>query len=300
MIFSASRRTDIPAYYSDWLLGRLQAGEVLVRNPMQQRQVARIPLTQSTIDGLVLWTKNPLPLLPKLATLANYPYYVQFTLTAYGADVEPFLPPKDVLLSAFQKLARESGENRVLWRYDPIIYNKRYTKEEHIRIFQKYAQSLSGYTDVCTVSFLDVYRKIQKNLQQIGVTFPSREEKIELLVTLAAIAKEAGMALFTCAEDLGDLSGYGVAPAACIDAERIVRISGKQMKAKRDTNQRTNCCCAQSIDIGAYDSCQNGCLYCYANVNRTRVLANAAAHNPASPLLFGTLHEGDQVYNREI
>ena len=115
MIISASRRTDIPAYYSDWFFERIRAGYVLVRNPMNTHQVSRIILSPDVCDGIVFWTKNPLPMLGRLSELSDYPYYFQFTLNAYGRDVEPNIPQKDsVLIPGFIRLSRLTGRERVV------------------------------------------------------------------------------------------------------------------------------------------------------------------------------------------
>ena len=300
MIISASRRTDIPAYYSEWLFSRLKAGYVLVRNPMNPRQVSRVSLSPDLVDGIVFWTKDPIPMIKRLRELEPYTYYFQFTLTPYGRDVEPNLPPKDqVLIPAFEKLSQILGRERVVWRYDPIFFSKRYTMEYHCRAFQLMAERLSGCTEKCTVSFLDFYRKTERNMRSLKVQKETGKLQLELLERFAETAKAQGLYIDTCAET-GDFSRLGIGRASCIDCERLERIGNYRLRAPKDPNQRPECGCAVSIDIGAYDTCRSGCLYCYANENSAQAEKNAGTHDPASPLLFGKIGPDDVIKDRKM
>ena len=127
MIISASRRTDIPTYYSGWFLNRIKAGYVYVRNPMNVHQISRINLSPEVVDGIVFWTKNPIPMLDKLEALRDYMYYFQFTLNSYGADVEKNIPSKDkVIVAAFQRITDISGPARGKMRNGDIVLSKPY------------------------------------------------------------------------------------------------------------------------------------------------------------------------------
>ena len=170
MIISASRRTDIPACYSRWLLQRMEQGYVLVRHPMRYHQISRVSLSPSIVDGMVFWTKNPTPMLPYLDALGAYPYYFQFTLTAYGQDMETNIPSKnDVVIPAFRRLADKIGPHRLVWRYDPIILTANYTVEYHVHYFREIAKRLAGYTQKCVISFVDFYRNTQAQLSDLQV-----------------------------------------------------------------------------------------------------------------------------------
>ena len=159
MILSVSRRTDIPWFYSQWFYERVREGYVLVRNPFYARQVSRVPIRPDVVDCMVFWTKNPIPMMDELEILEPYPYYFQFTLTGYGRDVEPRLPDKrKVLIPAFQKLAKKLGPDRMVWRYDPVFINSRYTVSYHLKAFGEIARALEGCTDQVVISFLDFYR----------------------------------------------------------------------------------------------------------------------------------------------
>lgn len=169
MILSASRRTDIPNYYSDWFLNRIREGFLYVRNPMNPRQVSRIELSPELVDCIVFWTKNPEPMLKRLGELDTYPYYFQFTLTGYGQDIEPGVPDKrKIVIPTFQQLSTSIGLNRVIWRYDPILFTPMYTPEYHLRAFSYIAEALKGFTNRCVISFVDRYAKNSKNLKQLG------------------------------------------------------------------------------------------------------------------------------------
>ena len=299
MIISASRRTDIPTYYSEWFFNRLREGYVLVRNPMNARQISRISLSPEAVDGIVFWTKNPVPILSRLGELEPYPYYFQFTLTAYGRDVEPNLPGKNgVLIPAFQELSRMAGRERVVWRYDPIFLSDRYTVEYHCRYFRVLAAKLGEYTEKCTVSFLDFYRSTARNMRSLHIREMTAAQQREMMERFSEIAGEYGLYIDTCSEAIS-LEDLGVSHASCVDRERLERIGGYRLKAGRDRNQRKECGCAASVDIGAYDTCGNGCLYCYATDSRPRAAERVRAHRPDSPILFGTVGPEDVIRERE-
>ncbi|MFQ8600525.1 MAG: DUF1848 family protein [Oscillospiraceae bacterium] len=168
MILSASRRTDIPAHYADWFWNRIEAGSVLVRNPVNPRQISRISLDPALVDCIVFWSKDPAPLLATLPALAErgYPYLFQFTLTPYGPSLEKNLRPKREILHTFRCLSRMIGPERVHWRYDPVLLNDTCTPDWHKAAFASLCRALSGYTRACTISFLDGYGKLRPMLQR--------------------------------------------------------------------------------------------------------------------------------------
>ena len=300
MIISVSRRTDIPAFYADWFYNRLRAGYVLVRNPMNLHSVSKVRLTADVVDGFVFWTKNPLPMARRLDELAAYPYYFQFTLTGYEADIEPGVPDKRrVLVPAFKDLAVRIGKKRVIWRYDPIFFSVKYTPQYHLACFEALAAELHNSTERCVISFMDSYRNTKRNAQQLGAIESSSEELYDFAGQLARIAAKYGLKLQTCAESM-DLTALGITPSACIDKALLEGIGGFKLDVKKDANQRAECCCAASIDIGAYNTCPGGCLYCYANYNAPLVQTNIAAHDKTSQLLFGTLTLQDVVTERKM
>lgn len=300
MIISASRRTDIPSYYSEWLINRLKEKYVLVRNPMNIHQVSKIDLSPDVVDAIVFWTKNPTPMLPYLEQIIDYTYYFQFTLSAYGPDVERNLPSKNkIIIPTFQQLSKEIGKEKVIWRYDPIFFNEQYSMEYHCKYFEVLASKLGDYTEKCTVSFMDMYRNTERNVKTLSIVKDTYEMQVELLQRFVEIAKEHGLYIDTCAE-IGDYHSIGVEHAHCIDRERIERIGGFKLNVDKDTNQRAECGCVASIDIGAYNTCKNGCLYCYANYSSNTVEKNFGMHNPKSPLLFGEIDSTDVIKERKV
>lgn len=300
MIISASRRTDIPSYYSEWMLNRLKEKYVLVRNPMNIHQVSKIDLSPSVVDAIVFWTKNPTPMLPYLDQIKDHTYYFQFTLTAYGLDVEKNLPSKNkIIIPTFQQLSKEIGKEKVIWRYDPIFFNEQYSMEYHCKYFEVLASKLGDYTEKCTVSFMDMYRNTERNVKTLSIVKDTYEMQVELLQRFVEIAKEHGLYIDSCAE-IGDFHSIGVEHAHCIDKERIERIGRFKLNVDKDTNQRVECGCAASIDVGAYNTCKNGCLYCYANYSLNTVEKNFGMHNPHSPLLFGQIDDTDVIKERKV
>ncbi|MCR4740063.1 MAG: DUF1848 domain-containing protein [Lachnospiraceae bacterium] len=297
MIISASRKTDIPAYYSEWFINRIREGFVYSRNPLNAHQVSRIPLDPEVIDCIVFWTKNPIPMLKWLDELKDFKYYFQFTLTGYGKDMEANLPDKkEKLIPAFKELSDKIGSEKVIWRYDPIAFNEKYTPEYHLRACESIAKALKGYTEKCVISFVDVYQKIQKNMTEMHITEASDETMYSFAKQLYDIATDNDMVIATCAERI-DLSSIGIEHNACIDRGVIERICGGKLKAKKDPSQRGECQCVESREIGSYNTCANGCRYCYANHSPEAVKANMAKYDPDSPILCDEVSEekGDKI-----
>jgi hypothetical protein len=292
MIISASRRTDIPGYYSEWFLNRIKEGYLYVRNPFNARQVSKVNLSPDAVDSLVFWTKNPAPMLGRLGELKNYFYYFLFTLNPYDQDLEPHLPPKDRLVDTFRRLAGMLGPDRVIWRYDPIVLNKKYTVDYHVQHFVRLAGLLQGCTKTCTISFLDFYRKIAGNVRELGLQPLVTEDRRRLAESCAEIGAASGVKIVCCAEDI-DLSDLNITPACCIDAGLVEKMTGRKLKVKKDRNQRRECGCAASTDIGMYNTCPSGCKYCYANYSARSVQKNIRLYDPASPLLCSRVESWD-------
>lgn len=301
MILSASRRTDIPMCYSEWLLGRLRAGTVLVRNPMNRAQVSRVPLSPETVDCIVFWTKDVGPMLPRLDELEalGYRFYFQFTLTPYGRRLERGLRPVEERMETFLQLGRRVGRDRLVWRYDPIVLGEEFAADWHVERFSELCARLSEVSDTCVISFVDRYQKNRSAFERGLLREIAPEEMADLAGRLAACASRYGMAVSACCEAM-DLSLYGVSRASCIDPDRVKKICGYPIDVKPDTNQRPGCGCVESIDIGAYDTCPGGCVYCYANRSPAAVAVNLPNHDPSSELLTGTLSPNDIVREREV
>ena len=300
MIISASRRTDIPAHYSEWLFNRLQEEYVLVRNPMNPHQIWNVNLSPDVVDGIVFWTKNPIPMMERIHELDKYNYYFQFTVTPYKRDIEPCLPSKDfVLIPAFRKLSEEIGRERVIWRYDPILLTDIYSFDYHVKTFEYMASRLASRTEKCIVSFLDLYKNVESNFSPFGIEESTTEMQYEIMQKFSEIAAKYGIEINTCCEKIA-LESLNIKHAHCIDKELLERISGYRLKVGKDENQRKVCDCVASIDIGAYNTCMHGCKYCYANSNSERAKSGFFAHDPSSPLLLGKVGKDDYIVERKV
>lgn len=299
MIISASRRTDIPSFYTDWFMKRIQEKQVWVRNPMNAHQISRIDLSPEVVDGIVFWTKNPKPILERLKELKDYAYYFQYTINPYGREIEEHLPPLKERMELFKTLSEMIGKERVIWRYDPIILNNTYNPQYHLEQFAYMADELAPYTKKCVFSYLDFYTKMKNRMKQMGIRPADREEKEYLAEAFSKTASRCGIVLETCAEDI-DLEKYGILHGRCIDDKLLSQIIECPLKVEKDKNQRLECGCAASIDIGLYNTCKNGCVYCYANLNQELTIENNVKYDRNSPLLCSALGDKDIVKDRNV
>lgn len=300
MILSVSRRTDVPNYYSDWFINRIKEGFLYVRNPMNAHQISKIDLSPDVVDCIVFWTKNPANMIENLEYLKDYAYYFQFTLTGYGKDVEPNLPDKrEELILTFKTLSGKIGKEKVIWRYDPILLNKRYTIDYHLKAFEEIAASLSDYTEKVVISFVDLYAKTQRNTKELDIKQMTKDEMIHLAARMAQIASKYNLVIESCAEKI-NLQSVGVQHGSCIDKKLIEKLAGCRLIGKKDRNQREECGCFESVEAGAYNTCLNGCKYCYANFNDEKVKEKVSLYNQASPLLCGTITSDDKVTDRKV
>ena len=238
MIVSASRRTDIPAFFADWFLQQLAAGTVTVRNPMNPAQQRQVDLPRAAVDALVFWSKNPALLEPRVPALADR-------------------------LDTFRQLAARIGADRMVWRYDPIVLGGELTWDWHVRQFAALCGQLADLTGACVFSFYTPYRKTVRQMARIGALQPDDDGKRDLIARLAPVARQAGIGLEACCSFV-DWQDLPVRPAACIDPERLLRIAERPLSLKPDRSQRPGCRCVQAVDIGQYRTCRHGCRYCYA------------------------------------
>lgn len=295
MIINTGARTDIPAFFSTWFLNRIKEGFVYVRNPYNKEQVTRYKLTPDVVDCLIFCTKNPRPILSRLHELDTFASYWFVTITPYGRDTEPNVPPVGQVICDVQALSKALGSHRVCWRYDPIFIDERYTIERHIEEFGKMAKDLSGYTDECVISFIDLYEKTKRNFPSAREV--SKEEQIQLAKGFSQIGKQHHISVKTCAE-AADLRLYGIERSGCITQAVIEKaIGGLTLKNIRSKPNRYYCGCIPNRDIGAYNTCMHGCKYCYANYDQETVKRNVQMHDPNSPLLIGKLSRGDIIHD---
>lgn len=300
MILSVSRRTDIPAFYSEWFINRLREKIVWVRNPMNYHSISQINLASEIVDCIVFWSKNPKPMFKYLDEIeSQYKFYFQYTINAYEKDMEPLLPTLDERLESFIYLAKRYGKEKVIWRYDPIIITPKYNLEWHINKFNYIASKLKGYTNACVFSFLDIYDKNKNNLSKLEIKEITHDMMVTISQKLKPIADKNEIELRTCSEDI-NLQDLGIKKSCCIDPTLISNIIGCKIKASKDKNQRESCGCVESIDIGQYNTCSHGCIYCYANYNKEYVKTNCQKHVKTSKLLLGEKEKEDKIHEREV
>ena len=284
MIINTGQRTDIPAFYAPWLANRLKEGYVCVRNPFDPSQVSRYKLDPALVDLIVFCTKNPAPMFPYMDLLKDYGQLWYMTITPYGRDIEPNVPDKHVLLRSFQTLSESVGPDALVWRYDPILLNERYSRDYHLRAFSQMAEALEGYTRTVVISFIDLYQKVKMNFPEAREV--SKEDRLFLGEQMIKVAASHGMRVKPCAEG-DELAPLGADCSGCATLSDYEKALGKKLRAPARKPARKECACILSCDIGAYDTCRHLCRYCYANSDPALVLGNSARHDPASPFLIG-------------
>ncbi len=296
MILNTGSRTDIPAFYSDWFYNRIQEGYCLVRNPYYPEQVMKYVLSPQVIDAIVFCTKNPQPMLDRLSLLSQYCTFWLVTITPYEQDIEPCVPRWSKVIDNFRYLSRQVGVDRMSWRYDPIFISQKYSVSYHIERFEQMAEDLQGYTRQCVVSFIDLYEKTKRNFPQArSVTAAQQEQLIE---AFSKIAAAKGMQIHLCCEDRA-LTRANVDADGCLSQTVLERAIGSALHVPKKKMARDACSCLLGADIGMYNTCGHGCLYCYANYDNESVRVNRKLHDPASPLLIGHLHETDIIKEAE-
>lgn len=296
MIISASRRTDIPAFYADWFMGRIRAGFCRVVNPVNPRIVSEVSLLAADVDAIAFWSKYPAPLLPHVSELADrgFRFFFLFTVNDYPPALEPFVPPIERRLAVFGELAQRIGAERVIWRYDPIILSDRMDAARHVASFTRIATALHGATRRVIVSAIDFYRKTERRLAAVeratGETFcrtPDSDPQLApLLAQMRTVAAAHGMQIRGCAES-DAFAEAGIAPGACIDADYIREAFGLSVSARKDPGQRPLCRCAASRDIGSPDTCLHSCTYCYSTRSHEEAVRRHGALAPGSASLPG-------------
>lgn len=293
MILQTGMRTDIPAFYSRWFLNRIKEGYVLVRNPYNPSAVTKYKSDPGVVDLIAFCTKNPAPMLPFMDILKPYGQYWFVTITPYGKEIEPNVPDKAKVIEDFKTLSEIVGVDSMGWRYDPIFITEKYSLDFHLKTFEKMAKELSGYTHTCVISFIDLYKKVVNNFPQAKEV--SKAERIKIGKTFAEIGKKYGLTIKACAEG-DELKPYGVDCDGCLTKNTYETALHTRLNMPKRKGQRGACACFLGNDIGAYDTCQHLCKYCYANTNPKAVLYNSKLHNPNSPFLIGSHQPGDKIH----
>ena len=296
MIIQTGNRTDIPAFYSQWFTNRLREGFVLARNPFNPVSVTRYMLDPSVVDLIVFCTKNPGPLLRQgdWDLLNRYHQYWFVTITPYGKDIEPNVPEKTEVMESFRSLSRIVGADCMCWRYDPILIDEIWTVERHIKEFSAMCRKLEGSTHTCVISFIDLYEKVRRNFPQAR-TVPF-ETQMDLTASLVKIAARHGMVIKPCGENKR-LAITGADCSGCMTQKTFEKAIGQNINLPPNPNNRKECACYITNDIGQYNTCGHLCRYCYANADAGTVRRNMKMHDPESPLLVGLPRPEDRIHD---
>ena len=293
MIVCASRRTDIPAFHSEWLMNRLRAGYALVRNPMERNVVYRVDLTRSNVDCLFFLTKDPRNLEPHLKEIGSmgHMYVFNITLNPYGRDLEPGVPFKADINDSCIRISEHIGRDRMAWRYDPIIFNHRHGIDYHRRKFDLLCREASQWTDRCIVSFVSMYGKLS-SLEDDGLLRQvTRKEMVDFARMASKVSEEYGVSISQCCGSMS-LEEYGIDDRGCFDSAWM-----NSLNIPYDTSSspiRRGCRCVKSIDIGQYDTCLHDCAYCYANsIERSSRVSRT--YDPGAEILWGDVMPSDTV-----
>ena len=292
MILNTGLRTDIPGFFSEWFYNRIDEGFVYVRNPYAKNQIYSYKLDPALIDCIIFCTKNPKPMFENLEKIDKFNQYWHITITPYEKEIEPNVPPVNEVLESFKYLSKKLGKENVTLRYDPIFINEKYTLEKHIESFEYMINSLSGYTTEAIISFIDLYEKTKRNFPKAREV--TKDERLKIGKEFARIGNENNIRIKTCVEGT-ELDKFGIDSSGCMTKEVIERVINKNLNIPKQKARNGECYCLLNNDIGEYNTCDHGCLYCYANSNKRLVKRNLKLHDPKSPILIGEIKEDDII-----
>lgn len=303
MIISASRRTDIPAYYSEWFYNRIKEGYCTVPNPFNAEQIYLVDLRPQFVTAIVFWTRNAYPLLKDIEILdeRGYKYYFQFTLNNYPKIYEPYNPSLGQSIKCFKEIANKIGKGKIVWRYDPILFTNDLTIEFHKHNFVKIFDEIGNYTKRIVISIVDNYKRKANRLKKLETEY--KEEQInkaeveELLKFIVEKASSKGIEVESCAE-AKEFGHLGIAHGKCVDDRLLKQEFGIDLVYKKDKNQRLPCGCMVSKDIGMNNTCLMGCEYCYATTSHQAAVKNKKKHDPKFSSLI--IHKMPDEINEKI
>lgn len=291
MILNVSGRTDVVAFYTNWFMNRYHEGFVDVRNPFYPKKVSRIYFKD--VELIVFCTKNPLPIIPYLKKIKQ-PILFQVTLTSYKKDIEPNVINKIKIIDGIKKISKIIGIENLYVRYDPILINDKYTIDYHIKAFEKMCSLLNGYVKHIIISFVDIYKNVENHASTLNLREFKDKDYQRIGLDFSNIAKKYKMEIQTCFEEY-DFSEYGFSNSPCISKEVAFHLTGKKYKLW----QARKCGCVEMVDIGAYNSCNHLCKYCYANYDEKKVKVNILNHDVNSTMLLGHLESADEIIIRK-
>ena len=293
MILNTGGRTDTVQYYSEWLLNRFREGYMLSRNPMFPDIANRIQLDPATVDVVLFCSKDYSPILDRLHEISDrFRCYYHYTITAYGTDIEPRVPSIAQSIDTCKRLSAMVGREKIAWRYDPVLLTPKYTVERHFETFDYMARQLSPFVSRCIFSFVEMYKKLEVNMPELVPV--GQTDKLRLAEGFGAIARRYNLYLQTCAT-VGDYERFGIHKSGCMTTDIFGQALGVNFKKTVHKGNRAGCACMESRGVGDYNSCPNGCRYCYANSDHRKAMANYRSHNPNSPLLLGEVLPTDVV-----
>ena len=293
MIVNVDGRTDIVNYYSEWLMNRIKEGYAYSRNPLFTNNISKISLKPEDVDCLMFCSKNYRPMLKYMKEINDkYRIICHYTITAYGRDVEPNVPDMDESIKTLMELSKIIGKEKVLWRYDPILLTEKYTIKKHLETFEYMVKQISPYVQRCIFSFVEMYKKLDYNMPEI-IPFTD-EDKIQILEGIGRISKEYNLYTQTCGAD-ENYEKYGIHLSGCTTTEILEQVNNVKYKNIKAKGMRRGCHCIPSRAIGAYDTCLNGCKYCYANKRPDLAKENVKLHDKNSPLLIGNVNKTDKI-----
>ena len=291
MILNTGGRTDTVNYFSEWLLNRFQEGYVLSRNPFYHDVVNRIELTPETIDVVEFCSKNYRPILPRLHEITDrFNCHFHYTITAYGKDIEPNVPSIDESIETLKELSVLVGKEKIIWRYDPVLLTDKYTIEQHFETFDDMARQLAPYVYCCLFSFVVWYKKLHMP-ELLPIT---EQQKERIAKGLGEIAARHHLYIQTCGTK-ESYERYGIHNSGYMTRAIYEHSLGLHFKKVAEKGNRPGCRCMESRGLGDYNTCINGCRYCYANFDHDKAKENYALHDPHSPLMIGHLLPTDNI-----
>ena len=298
MIINVGGRTDIVNYYTPWLLNRLEERYAYSRNPFARENVYKLSLKPEDVDCLLFCSKNYQPILKHIGDIdEKYNILCNYTITAYGKDIEPKVPSINQSIKTLKRLYDIVGSNKILWRYDPILLTEKYTVEKHLETFEDMAEAITPVVYRCIFSFVDMYKKVEENMPEIIPL--TEEDKVKLLKGIGEISKKYNLYTQSCATN-ESYEKYNIHAAGCTTAEILEQAHGVVYKNVKGSGIRENCHCIPSRDIGAYNSCLSECKYCYANRKPDIPKKVIKLHDEKSSLLLGHLNEGDNLIETNV
>lgn len=289
MMVCVSRRTDIPAFHSEWFMNRLRSGRVFIRNPFAEDVVNEISLKRKDVDCILFMSKDPRPMERHLDEMSSMGHQMlfQITINPYGKDMEPNVPDFEDVIASFRRISEKIGMERMSWRYDPVIFSDRYDISFHTGMMERMCSELEGSTYRCIFSFLSRYDKLKSFFDNGILRDVSEKEKDNFVKQCSTIASEHGIELTACCT----VDHPFAVRKGCIDST-LMRSLGLPYE-EQSTSIRKGCECVKSIDIGMYDTCMHDCIYCYANSSdgsrRNR------RYDPDSMMLVGDVSDEDEI-----